>query len=53
MWGAAVALVNALAGFPEARQAVATVLHQLEHKAAEVIRAEAERPLFAAEKVPS
>jgi hypothetical protein len=48
-----VALVNALAGFPEARQAVAAVLHQLESKAAEDIKTEAERSLFAAERVPS
>jgi hypothetical protein len=33
-----VALVQALASFPEARQAVATVLHQLESKAAESIK---------------
>jgi hypothetical protein len=48
-----IALVDALRPFPEAARAVATVLHQLEHKAAEVIKAEAERPLFEAEKVPS
>jgi hypothetical protein len=33
-----VALVQALASFPEARQAVAAVLHQLESKAAESIK---------------
>jgi hypothetical protein len=35
-----VALVNALAGFPEARQAVATVLHRLENKSAAAIEAD-------------
>jgi hypothetical protein len=43
-----VALVNALAAFPEARQAVAAVLHQLEAKAAENIKTESDRPLFEA-----
>jgi GrpB-like predicted nucleotidyltransferase (UPF0157 family) len=43
-----VALVDALAAFPEARKAVAAVLHQLEGKAAENIKAESERPLFEA-----
>jgi hypothetical protein len=33
-----VALVQALASFPEARQAVAVVLHQLENKAADSIK---------------
>jgi transposase-like protein len=47
-----VALVDALAAFPEARQAVAAVLHQLESKAADNIKTEAERPLFTAERVP-
>ena len=41
-----VALVNALADFPEARRSVAAVLHQLENRAAETIKAESERPLF-------
>jgi hypothetical protein len=45
-----VALVNALADFPEARRAVAAVLHQLEGKAAEKIKDEAERPMFEAPK---
>jgi hypothetical protein len=35
-----VELVRALAPFPEARQAVAAVLHQIEHKAAEAVQAE-------------
>jgi hypothetical protein len=35
-----VALVQALASYPEARQAVAGVLHQLEHKAADAITAD-------------
>jgi hypothetical protein len=48
-----VALVDALAAFPEARKAVAVVLHGLEAKAAQDIKTEAERPLFAAEAVPS
>lgn len=38
------ALVNALADFPEARQAVAAVLHQLEARVAEDIKAEAKWP---------
>jgi hypothetical protein len=46
------ALVNALADFPEARQAVAAVLHQLEARVAEDIKAEAKRPLFPADAVP-
>ena len=46
-----VALTNALRAFPEAAQAVASALHQIEHKAAETIKAEAERPLFEAEAV--
>jgi hypothetical protein len=46
-----VALVDALAAFPEARRAVAAVLHGLEHKAAEEITAQAERPLFEATPV--
>src|SRR5262249_47499408 len=48
-----VALVDALAAFPEARKAVAAVLHGLEAKAAQDIKTEAERPLFTAEQVPS
>jgi hypothetical protein len=47
-----VALVDALAAFPEARKAVAAVLHGLEVKAAQDIKTEAERPLFAPERVP-
>jgi hypothetical protein len=47
-----VALVDALASFPEARKAVAQVLHRIEHKAAETIEAEAKRPLFEAEVQP-
>lgn len=35
-----VALVDALSGFPEARQAVAAVLHSLESKAADAVRTE-------------
>jgi len=35
-----VELVKALAPFPEARQAVAAVLHTIEHKAADAIKAE-------------
>jgi hypothetical protein len=35
-----VELVRALAPFPEARQAVAAVLHTIEHKAADAVRAE-------------
>jgi len=46
-----VALVNTLADFPEARQAVAAVLHQLEAKAAENIKTASERPLFDAAPV--
>ncbi|PWT86437.1 MAG: hypothetical protein C5B58_01415 [Acidobacteria bacterium] len=41
-----VALVNALAAFPEARQAVAAVLHQIEHRAAENIKTQSDWPLF-------
>jgi len=48
-----VALVDALGAFPEARKAVAAVLHGLEAKAAQDIKTEAERPLFAAKSVPS
>jgi hypothetical protein len=48
-----VALVDALRPFPEARQAVATVLHSLEDKAAVDIKVDAERPLFTAEPVKS
>jgi transposase-like protein len=39
-------LINALRPFPEAGRAVADALHQIEHKAAEAIKAEAEQPLF-------
>jgi hypothetical protein len=46
-------LVDALATFPEARQAVAAVLHRLEDKAAADIKADATRPLFEAEPVSS
>ena len=35
-----VELVRALAPFPEARQAVASVLHAIEHKAADAVRAD-------------
>jgi S-ribosylhomocysteine lyase LuxS involved in autoinducer biosynthesis len=35
-----VELVRALAPFPEARHAVAAVLHTIEHKAADTVRAE-------------
>jgi hypothetical protein len=35
-----VELVRALAPFPEARQAVAAVLHAIEHKSADAVRAE-------------
>ncbi|MCX7313943.1 MAG: hypothetical protein NTV56_20075, partial [Alphaproteobacteria bacterium] len=35
-----VELVRALAPFPEARQAVAAVLHTIEHKAADAVRAD-------------
>jgi hypothetical protein len=35
-----VALVGALAAYPDARQAVAAVLHTIEHKAADAIRAD-------------
>lgn len=35
-----VELVRALGPFPEARQAVATVLHAIEHKAADAVRAD-------------
>ena len=48
-----VALVDALATFPEARQAVAAVLHRLEDKAAADIKADAAQPLFEAERVSS
>jgi hypothetical protein len=48
-----VALVDALATFPEARQAVAAVLHRLEDKSAAAIKADAERPLFEAEPLSS
>jgi hypothetical protein len=48
-----VALVGALATFPEARQAVAAVLHRLEDRAAADIAADAARPLFEAEPVVS
>jgi hypothetical protein len=46
-----VALVNALAAFPEARQAVAAALHQVEARAAENIKKESDRPLFEAASV--
>jgi hypothetical protein len=42
-----VELVRALAPFPDARQAVAAVLHTIEGKAAEAVRADAERGLAA------
>ena len=42
-----VELVRALAPFPDARQAVAVVLHAIEHKAAEAVREHAERGLAA------
>jgi transposase-like protein len=45
-------LTGKLAAFPEARQAVAAVLHQLETKAAENITTESDRPLFDAAPVP-
>ena len=40
-------LVRALAPFPDARREVAAVLHTIEHKAAEAVRADAERGLAA------
>ena len=40
-------LVQALAPFPEARQAVAAVLHRIEHDAAEVVRADTSRAMAA------
>ena len=48
-----VGLINALAGFPEARKAVAEVLHRLEDRAAKSIEADAKRPLFDATPVKS
>ena len=42
-----VELVRALAAFPDARQAVAQVLHRLEHTAAEQVKADADRGLAA------
>ena len=48
-----VGLINALAGFPEARKAVAEVLHRLEDKAAKSIEADANRPLFDATPIKS
>jgi len=42
-----VELVQALAPFPEARQAVAAVLHRIEHDAAEAVRADTGRAMAA------